>query len=129
MQWAKRVNLMGKLRVFYHTLTVFLAAVCVLAALYPDDSDDLGFYGALVVFLFTTMVAIESIKEKPPKKRGLPALIWTSLLAGAYLILASEDNAHPLDREWAIWLAIVWLLAAVIAFAWLPVVLHISRGK
>ena len=125
MNWIRKVKLVEKLRVFYYVVTMVLGIICVIVAFGESDGNS-GFYGALIVLLFSSIAAIESVKEKPPQQRVIPGLIGIGLFVGAYLWLADEANAHPADLGLLGGLVIVWLLSALLVFAWLPVVLLVK---
>ena len=128
MQWIEKVKLAEKLRRGYYTVSVVLAVVCFIAALSGTDGE-VGFYGALIVLLFTSIAAIESVKDKPPRRRFMAGGIGLGFLVGAYLLLVSEADSSVTDWNLLAGLVFVWLVAAVLVGAVLPILLLMKPGK
>lgn len=122
MKWIQGFGLYEKLRRSYYTVTIVLAVVC-LAALFTETNPGAGFYGALIVLLFTSIAAIEHVKDKPPNQRILPVITWVGFLVGAYLLLADASGVHVTDWSLLATVILLWLAAGVLVVAMLPFVL------
>jgi hypothetical protein len=100
----------------------WVAAVAALIAFMvpfltpPTDEDPTGGAGLLapvVALCVAAMILTEAIKAGGLKIRRIPGIfIGLGSIGSAYLWMAAESNAHPLDHELPLGLAILFAMAA-----------------
>ena len=84
----------------------------------PTDEDPTGGAGLLapvVALCVAAMILTEAIKAGGLKIRRIPSIsIGLGGIGSAYLWMAAESNAHPLDPELPLALAILFAMAATV---------------
>ena len=100
-----------------------LAAVAAAIAFFipflngPTDQDPTGGAGPfapIVALCVAAMILAESVKAGGMQFRRMPSIfIGLGSMGSAYLWMAAESDAHPLDPELPLTLAILFAMAAV----------------
>ena len=83
----------------------------------PTDQDPTGSAGPfapIVALCVAAMILAESVRSGGLQFRRVPSIfIGLGSMGSAYLWMAAESNAHPLDPELPLTLAILFAMAAV----------------
>lgn len=88
-----------------------VAFFAFLAALFQDTpAESTGALAALIIMC----VAASHLAGPGTRPRLFTPIVGSATLAGAYLFVASEANAHPTDFSFLVSLGIVWLVVGVL---------------
>ena len=98
-----------------------LIAFMVPFLIAPTDQDPTGgagLFAPVVALCVVAMILTEAIKAGGLKIRRIPSIsIGLGSIGSAYLWMAAESNAHPLDPELPLALAILFAMAAALTLA------------
>ena len=98
------------------------AVAAVIAFIFPllnapsdqDPTGGAGLFAPVVALCVAAMILTEAIKAEGLKVRRIPGiLIGLGSMGSAYLWMATESDAHPLDPELPVTLAILFGIAAL----------------
>ena len=135
MSWCKPIKSLSEAAVTWWQWIVVVAAT--LAFIVPmitpsteeNPTGDAGLYAPVVALSVAAMILTQAVQSGGLRSRPVPGIfIGLGSMASAYLWIADEAGAHPLNPELPLVLLLIFGLVALTTVA-IPIFALMSKSK